>query len=1551
MTGQRHRSIAVAACLFFASTLYAGNAAEERGFKAEGAYQFNGFDSVNLSNGNLILTVPLSSTYTVDSLISYSFVLRYSGKVWQDITYEKPRGQQEWIHTNLVPRGENVALGWSLSFGSLRKGSGTGGTITFTYGTADGSEHTFYQTLHEPRCPSSRDCDTVVVGYGYTRDGTYLRLRYTDTSAVIEFPNGERHRYEPGAGNSGNWRPTHIYSVFSAMSGDLPTTNYVLFDYSTADVWLIKAYGDALLRTHKVIFSPPEPLNPTKITSVQLDAASPSSMTVTFNQRRPTVVKPCRDDETVAVTLLDKITLPNNEAYSFTYYEQATRDCQTNALLADSSGLVKTATLPTLGQLEWAYQHYDFSDADMDSMGVKQRLVKGAGTSGAILQRQDYETVNGVTTVLACTELTAEGTCKPESKTVNYSINDLHSPYFGLPFTLGTPASGSPNPDSQQRYLSNETFDCPAAGGCALQTRTYVKYELDEIGDDCLPLSGEACVRDRNRRTVSQSTEHVTDLDDNEQPRFSDVTYSQFDGLGHYRKTVLGGSFKGTNGRETFVNFNAGAGTYNLLNGTRQSGFQMIAHTAAWLLETHTDGYEKENGLIAHLQACFDAATGFLLRARNLRGTVPDAKDVLAVFTAASGGFRSSERWFGGDPGGLPAGALCTLTPPSSHTVKLDYTYENGALKTSQYVPNGGTLSFFSVNQVVNPVKSLVTKTIDTAGIETNYSYDNVGRITALTPTGAAATTYTYVNANAATNAPAKVTVSTGSAQFPSVPMMHEYEYDALGRVSRERRLMPGSSWSVRKTTYDSLGRKHSVSEWEAETGATYAHKTTFSGYDVFGRPGKITAPDGSETDFEYVGSSLVRRKTSGGGNVLISDITVVEEYDRDGRLIRITEPSGAPGPNVNVSTEYTYGLGNRLSTVKTTGSNTVQNRIFSYDARGFLLWESHPESGVRAYTYDARGHVLSMNVGAAKTLFDVRYTYDGAERLTQVEGRSATNSDTFRPVKTFTYGTENGQNPADHRNGKLWVASRFNYGPNDPYMPPDSEWNRTIKVSETHTYGDAAGRLTKRETKIEKKSYYSDDWTTLRTISQGVAYNELSRPETISYPMCINCGTPPEEPQRNVTSVYQAGRITQLTDSSTAFLSSISYWPNGLRNTIQRDNGMTDTQTYDTANGVARPLRMKSYTAAPCIAPSVISKTEAATVSAAQPSVTLSVTASGTSLSYQWYTYNGGNQQIINGATGSSVTVSPTVDTTYLVDIWNSCGPVSAGALITVKVGSCVPPWIVKSGYVRSATGVVTLTASAGGTGTLQFEFGRVSDNALVGSVSGTQASPASVSVGAITTDTAFTVAVTNACGGPAATATINTAVPTTLQSISVNAEHIGGNQIRISWDPVPTAATYSITRSDAPGAVIATVTGSPFTHMNVAANQVYIYYVTAHDDESSEIARSGDLTSTLAFSVIEPRKTGVANAHAEQLLTALNAVRALAGWAPVTWENIVPPSTPTPFVGATVSARHITAIRARLNEAVQSMRLPFSGYTDPDLNGVPIKALHVTELQGRFK
>jgi len=103
---------------------------------------------------------------------------------------------------------------------------------------------------------------------------------------------------------------------------------------------------------------------------------------------------------------------------------------------------------------------------------------------------------------------------------------------YGLPFSRF-------ESDGAGRFLSTRARDCDSAGAnCVLKRASYVAYERDAGFFSDFQIN-----MDRNRRVSATSTTYHDDGN-----RVQAESYSSFDGLGHYRTTVLSGSFDAGNG-------------------------------------------------------------------------------------------------------------------------------------------------------------------------------------------------------------------------------------------------------------------------------------------------------------------------------------------------------------------------------------------------------------------------------------------------------------------------------------------------------------------------------------------------------------------------------------------------------------------------------------------------------------------------------------------------------------------------------------------------------------------------------------------------------------------------------------------------------------------------------------------------------------------------------------------------------------------------------------------------------------------------------------------
>jgi hypothetical protein len=93
----------------------------------------------------------------------------------------------------------------------------------------------------------------------------------------------------------------------------------------------------------------------------------------------------------------------------------------------------------------------------------------------------------------------------------------------------------------------------------------------------------------------------------------------------------------------------------------------------------------------------------------------------------------------------------------------------------------------------------------------------------------------------------------------------------------------------------------------------------------------------------------------------------------------------------------------------------------------------------------------------------------------------------------------------------------------------------------------------------------------------------------------------------------------------------------------------------------------------------------------------------------------------------------------------------------------------------------------------------------------------------------------------------------------------------------------------------------------------------------------------------------TPVAAAHFQQLLAAVNAVRAAAGSDNVSWTAILPNGVPPPASGVVVSAHHLKSLRASMNAALSALGLTPGTYSEPEPLGAVIFLRHIDQLRQR--
>jgi RHS repeat-associated protein len=1129
---------------------------QQRGFAPNQVYQIGEIDSVNISNGDVIIRIPIGQEYKVGPSLSYQFVLTYNSKVWDYRVNETNSGGEDPRSVSPEKRS-NAGFGWIFSLGQIAIES-----EGIFYVAPDGAEYKFL------KAPPPNPGDII----HYSFSGKFLRLlKYPGTTTandryVLEFPDGEVHTF------NGNGYLTGIADKFG---------NWVRVEGGGTNQWTIKdGFGDVATRTHVVQFEGVTAGSRGLVKSVELEAFGSLSAPYVFEYYNDANIgyygdrfTPPENRSCTKGSLLRKVILADGSTYEAEYNVVPESQCK-DAVLNDGFGTIRTLKLPTHGSIEWTHGTYEMNTPSClaptmgyrsTSIGVTSRKYKDQ--NNATLSEWKYRPslpLSGHTfSGKICGETSVIQIHLPAEEFINVvespgglvtkhyvsawpdfpvdSPSGFFSPDdFGLPFTPRVSRNGF--------HLSTEVFDC--SGGCPEINgeldlpehpirRTYVSYGRLILKHDGVDMNADNTPNELKPHAVSGQLTEVNELDETGAvvASYYTSTLSQnHDGYGQFGSTLTLSNFPDTPARSSTI--------------TRHH----VTTLQNWLLEMYTDASVTEGSFVTRTKAEFDETTGAQKSLRTLAGSTPGSNDLLTVWCrdgseAGLRGFVTSERYVGGDKSPIPAGDVCEAASPAAGHYFLDHSYDfdDSTVALKQHTAQWAGTTFFATDESFDLDTGLVSATRDSAGRETTYEYDEMGRLTEVHPPEQAWTRYRYERDSFPVRA--HVELWPEANQSPGAndtPLKDDHHfYDALGRLTLSKTHLPGTParWSATFLKYDDAGRvietsvpiQKSVNSFET----VWSGNKTTSQYDVLGRVTLVTAPDKSQ----------VRTKYTGGGTrehtVLIKKENSEERkrsqqrFDGYGRLIEVLEPSKATSGDDPEDdwqlTKYTYDVADRLRTVETAD----QDRTFIYDGRGFLESETHPEKGqsgngkVTYQDFDARGSAWTRTEGSGTQAIVTAFTFDSAARLTDVKDGNG------NAVKKFEFATDN---PAsDFRKGKLWRATRYNKLGND-----------TVTVTETYAYTGSGGRLGTRSTKAEQNG------TTLNTFSLTYDYDDhFGLPKTIHYPTLASYNNAVTGGITSLSHVYDRGMLAEVTNFAT-----IAYHHTGMVRTVTHLLGGTTAAT-----------------------------------------------------------------------------------------------------------------------------------------------------------------------------------------------------------------------------------------------------------------------------------------------------------------------------------------------------------------------------------------------------
>lgn len=499
----------------------------------------------------------------------------------------------------------------------------------------------------------------------------------------------------------------------------------------------------------------------------------------------------------------------------------------------------------------------------------------------------------------------------------------------------------------------------------------------------------------------------------------------------------------------------------------------------------------------------------------------------------------SSNQCFISLPGPLSWGGW----PGNGNVFATDYTYSNGQKLTARPVNGSSPGAWLKYDVTRDSQTGWITAMRDSAGQQTTYLYDALGRPTSITPPGEVATVVTY---DSTTQTTAQRNGGADSSTWT------RFQYDGSGRTIRELRLMPSGSYAKRFTRFDARGNAYFQSEWVPEstaetltssvaatcvfkegnlatnvpasapglyracfdpfgraqvlTGASYSSQVTVSRTDA--RPAMTTSyySDTNETaTTACVNGALVSTTPHCSGG---SDATTTTLKDAYGRATSVTEPTG------DVTT-YGYDVLGKLSSV----AQGIQSRTFDYDRFGFLRREVTPEKGT--VTYDSIGSVGNVLQETQPGNMVVSRTFDYAGRLTSV----STNEGRTYVANTYD---QSGHGSAD---GKLTTAVATNWA-----------LATASTVTDSFTYSGLGGRLSSKTESLSGSASLST--------TQTFGYNSLGLLSSHGHPRAAG------DAPFTVSFTFGAGLpVSELVNGSTV-VSGITYQPSGALASYTTNNG-----------------------------------------------------------------------------------------------------------------------------------------------------------------------------------------------------------------------------------------------------------------------------------------------------------------------------------------------------------------------------------------------------------
>jgi len=293
-------------------------------------------------------------------------------------------------------------------------------------------------------------------------------------------------------------------------------------------------------------------------------------------------------------------------------------------------------------------------------------------------------------------------------------------------------------------------------------------------------------------------------------------------------------------------------------------------------------------------------------------------------------------------------------------------------------------------------------------GAHTTYAYDRGGRLTRL----ANAHTSGYLGVSFDYEYDANSNITRIAQDFNGVDVAHEYAYDELNRLTREKTCDYDDAYSydnvgnrtaltrvaggVTKATAYSHNAAHELTQLVYDENGTAQYTKTY-GYDAAGRTTRVTKQGGGLTTVVHTydwdaADRLTRAQVDTGGNVK----TIEYAYNAAGLRVRRVDTS------TNVTKLYSY-QGHNLASIQKSQSGAYTANEWAFTVAPGMIANALERHQVSAgggattsqyYQYDHRGNVVAVTDSSGDIQYGYQYDAFGNVTFSFDEGAAAAPTD-----------------------------------------------------------------------------------------------------------------------------------------------------------------------------------------------------------------------------------------------------------------------------------------------------------------------------------------------------------------------------------------------------------------------------------------------------------------------------------------------------------------------------------------------------------------------------